>query len=424
MKIITWISRVLVGSLFIVSGLIKANDPLGFAYKLQDYYLVFADHKLLSFFNSGLFMNTAVEMSILICIIEVVLGVAVLFGARMKIVGPILLLMIIFFTFLTGYSAVTGEVTDCGCFGDALKLTPTESFYKDIVLLLLIIPIFWYRHKIVRNRIEDDLIALPVAMVLIALFSFGVISWGFPLWMSLVMFLIILGLKRLLTPKQGDWAVSGLPIVAVFAFSVYCTSHLPIQDFRAYKIENNLCELMKEVPPVRKFSYVFKDKSSGEKVELDSFPKNWEAQYEYVESSSEIIKEGEEPAIHDFSLRDADGNDRTAEFFEEPGYKFLLVMYNLDKASTKAFDDINALEQAAEARGIPFVGTSAAMQSDVEVFRHAHQLAFPVYQSDETALKTIIRANPGLLLINGCEVVDKWHWRDIPSMESLQDELK
>lgn len=424
MRVITWISRVLVGSLFIVSGLIKANDPLGFAYKLQDYYLVFADQKLLSFFNSGLFMNTAVEMSIIICMIEVVLGIAVLFGVRMKIVGPILLLMIIFFTFLTGFSAITGEVTDCGCFGDALKLTPLESFYKDIVLLLLIIPIFWWRGKIVRNRIDEDLIVLAVALVLIALFSFGVISWGFPLWMSLVMFLIILGLKRLLTPKQGDWAVSGVSLLAVLGFSVYCVSHLPVKDFRAYRQGNNLCELMKEVPPVRKFSYVFKDKSSGEKIELDSFPKNWEAKYEYVESSSEIIKEGEEPAIHDFSLRDDDGNDRTSEFLDEPGYKFLLVMYNLDKASTKAFEEINALQQAAEARGIPFVGTSAAQQKDVEVFRHANQLAFPVYQSDETALKTIIRANPGLLLINGCEVVDKWHWRDIPDMKSLQDELK
>lgn len=424
MKIITWISRILVGALFIVSGLIKANDPMGFAYKLQDYYTVFAEYNLLGFFNSGLFMNTALELSILICIVEVALGVALLFGSKMKLVGSILLVMIIFFTILTGFSAITGKVTDCGCFGDALKLTPWQSFLKDVVLLLLIIPIFLWRGRIPRNRPKEDLIALPIALAGIILFSLAIITWAFPIWFSLVLFVVLLLAKRLITSKQIDWIMAGISFVVIGGFSIYCVSHLPIEDFRPYKPGNNVCDLREGVPDELKFYYVLKNLESGETKEFEKFPDNWKESWEFVESRSEVIKKGEAPKIHNFSFSDGDGNDVTQEFLDDPGYKFLVVIYNLDKASSKAYDEISALQQAVEDRGIPFIGASASLQKEVEIYRHEHQLAFPIYQADETELKTIVRSVPGLMLMKGCEVVDKWHWRDIPSWESLQDQLK
>ena len=172
-KVLEFISRVLVGSLFIVSGLIKANDPLGFSYKLEEYFA--ADVLNLPFFEPW-----ALQLAIIICVIEIVLGVAVLLGSKIKLVSWSLLLMIIFFTFLTFYSAYFNKVTDCGCFGDALKFTPWQSFTKDVILFFFIAIIFIRQKHITPNIQREDLFYFGFSLFFVALFSVMVISWNFP----------------------------------------------------------------------------------------------------------------------------------------------------------------------------------------------------------------------------------------------------
>lgn len=373
MKILLLISRLFVGALFIFSGIIKANDPLGFAYKLHDYFEVFGEYPIISMFDSPFFYSIALEMSIFICIIEVLLGLALILGSRPKLVAWTLLLMIVFFTFLTGFSAITGKVTDCGCFGDAIPLTPWQSFYKDIILLVFIGIIF-----IGRNRI-----------------------------------------RPLLSSAKATNVLMLLATVATTVFTLYAYHHLPFWDFRAYKIGNDVCELRQSVPDKMQHYYTLKNRASGEQKEFPSFPENYETEWEYVSMRSEVVETGLPAKISNFNLSGEEG-DFTDEFLGDEGYKFLVVCYDIKKTRSKRFDQINALQEAMAARGVAFYGVSASSDRDVEEFRHRVQAAFPFLAADGTELKTIIRSNPGLVMMKGCEVVGKWHWRDVPEVEHIE----
>ena len=391
MKVIVWISRIFVGVLFIISGFIKANDPLGFSYKLQEYYEVFGQYPVINIFDNPIFHNTALEMSMFICIVEIVLGVALIIGAFPVVVSWVLLLMIVFFTFLTGFSAITGKVTDCGCFGDAVKLTPWESFYKDLVLLAFILVIFFYRKKI----------------------------------------------KPLFNRKTGA-AIIGAATLVCLVFTIWAYMHLPFIDFRPYANENNICELMSIPPDAEQPEYattlIYANKQTGEEREMtmDEYTESkiWEDEnWEWKDTQSKLIKAGYEPKIKNFRVTNAESEDLTQALLDQPGYKFIVIAYNVSKADEKGFEDINRLQQQFEqqrtkgelsAQDFSFIGLSASGASDVDQFRHKVQAAYPFYTADETELKTIIRSNPGLLLLNGCEVVDKWHWRDVPEWEELQ----
>lgn len=374
MKVLLWILRIAVGGLFIVSGLIKANDPLGFSYKLDDYYEVFGEYWLLQFFDNPIFYQTALITSMFICVFEIVLGVALIIGAKARKVNWLLLVMIIMFTFLTGFSAITDKVTDCGCFGDAIKLTPWESFTKDIVLLVLIGILFYYRKKIKPS------------------FS---------------------------NPKISNSVFAGTTLTALI-FTIMAYNHLPYKDFRPYAVSNNVCELKKSIPDKMKHSYVLKNKASGENKVFDKFPDNYEENWEFVEMISEVLEKGVESKIQNFNLSDENGNNYTDEFLAEEGYRFLLIAYNIGKTRRGPIEKINTFQQASENAGIPFYGVSASGDDDIEVFRHEHGTAFPFLSSDETELKTIIRSNPGLVLMKGCIIKGKWHWRDIPEFASVE----
>ncbi|MCH7535926.1 MAG: DoxX family membrane protein, partial [Bacteroidetes bacterium] len=193
MKVLSLISRLVVGSLFIVSGLIKANDPLGFSYKLAEYFT----EDVLGFVWLGEYV---LQLAVFICVVEIVLGVACLFGSKMKVVSASLLVMIVFFTFLTWFSAYYEKVTDCGCFGDALKLTPWESFNKDLVLLVFILIIFFDRKNINSNSIDDNKKVLTIAVVLIAGFCLLVLNntWAFPIYFTAILCLFLIGVKAFL----------------------------------------------------------------------------------------------------------------------------------------------------------------------------------------------------------------------------------
>lgn len=373
MRFLTLISRWVVGVLFIISGLIKANDALGFSYKLEEYFAA-------DVLNMEFLIPLAFLMAAGICIVEIVLGVMVLIGARPKLTSWSLLGMIVFFTFLTFYSAYFNKVTDCGCFGDAVKLTPWESFGKDIILLFFIGVIFF------RKKLIKPLFSMIRENMFLAIVTFF-----------------------------------------CFAFVYHTSNHLPYKDFRPYAIDKNITEGMKTCDelglPCEEVAYFYKvkEKATGEELEIISveYQNNWE-QYDFLESSdnSIVLQEGYEAPIHDFSIS-LDGVDYTYSVLDAD-YAFLLVTYNILKTEKDAWGKVNALASAAESDSIPFLVMSASTDEVMEDFRHEVQAAYPFYFTDETTLKTIVRSNPGLLLLKKGTVVGKWHHNDFPDYASIK----
>ena len=370
MKQLVSISRILVGVLFIISGLIKANDALGFSYKLDEYFVVFH----MEFLNGA-----GLAIAMLICIFEVALGIALLVGYRMVMVSWLMLLMILFFTFLTFYSAYFDVVKDCGCFGDALKLKPWESFYKDVILLVLILIIF-VKRKSIKPLIGDKF--------------------------------------------AGFMSATGLILTTWFTW--HCYTHLPVKDFRPYAIGKNITEGMTLPPGAITDSvvmvFIYKDKKTGAQVEagmdqVSTYSGN--EQYEFVDRLDKVVREGDKAAIHDFAIKDAEDNDLTSDFLSRPDYVFMLIAYDLTKAYVKAQDKVNALAAECQKNDFEFFGLTSTIPTETDKFRHDHQNMFPYYFCDGTALKTIIRSNPGLVLLKQGTVIDMWHHNDFPTYEEL-----
>ncbi len=368
MKIIANISRFLVGVLFIISGLIKANDPIGFSIKLDEYFVVFHTQ----FLSAG-----SVLMAMLICILEVGLGVAILMGYRMRMVSWLTLLLILFFTFLTFYSAYFDVVKDCGCFGDALHLKPWESFTKDVVLLFFVLIIFSQRNKIqplINERIST-----------------------------------------LLT-------YAGLVLTTWFTY--HCYAHLPMKDFRPYAIGKNILQGM-QLPPGAKTDsvvMVFIYEKNGQKVEVtpDKLgPITSDTAYKFVDRVDKVIREGDKPAIHDFAIRDAEDNNLTNDYLTRPDYVFMLVAYDLETTDLKVQSKINDFVGLCQQKDVEFFGITSTIPTTTDKFRHEHQSMFPYYFCDATALKTIIRSNPGLVLLKNGTVIDMWHANDFPTFDEV-----
>ncbi|WP_442588958.1 BT_3928 family protein [Pedobacter sp. AW31-3R] len=370
-------SRIFVGVLFILSGLIKANDSLGFGYKLEEYFDVFH----LSFFNP---YATAIAM--FLCVLEIVFGALLLFGFWSKKVTSGLLLIIIFFTFLTFVSAAFKVVTSCGCFGDAIPLTPWQSFSKDLVLLVLIVYLFIHRNKI-----------LPV------------------------------------TSNAGKQKIGLIAVVAVSTiFSIYTYSYLPVVDFLPYKVGANLPELMKipagAVPDEYLIMYQLKNKATGEKKEMSDKDylktgiwedNNWEIVGEPVQK---LIKKGYEVKIKDLVISDASGTDYTKELIENPYYNLVIVAYNLKDTNEEGVAKLNALTlNATEQFNIRTVFLTSNSAQDADAFSKRMKLFAEVFYADAVPLKSMVRANPGVLLLKNGVVINKWSFRNMPSFEKLSE---
>lgn len=413
MKALSWISRMLVGALFIVSGLIKANDALGFSYKLEEYFTVFGTPWMSEY---------ALFIAAFVCILEIILGVAVIFGSRSVLVSWLLLLMIVFFTFLTFYSAYFNKVTDCGCFGDALKLTPWESFTKDVVLLVFVLIIFFDRNRIKLGDLKSDIINSSVALVLIALFSSLVINWNFPTIFSLSMLVGIILVKNFI-PSIPNTAILGLSGLLSVYFTYHCLNHLPVKDFRPYAIGKNIMEGMSvpEGAPQDSIVMLFQYKKGDQMFEFspEQLPEDLD-QYEFVDRIDKVVRQGYVPPIKDFKISDGADGDYTNQYLSHDGYVFMLVAYDLFKSDTEVQPQINAFAEASQKSKIPFFGITSTSMTDTDKFRHEHQNMFDYYFCDATTLKTIIRSNPGLVLMKKGTVVDMWHYNDFPSFEDFR----
>lgn len=378
MKALVTVLRILVGLLFIFSGFIKANDPIGMTYKMEEYFHVFQYDK----FNDGAIpfealIPYATFISITICILEIVLGFALLIGTRMHITAWLLLITIVYFTFLTWYSAYFDKVKDCGCFGEFIKLTPWTSFWKDIFLLIPIIIIFIRRHKI-----------------------------------------------RSLFTKKMQTRVT-LAIAVIFsAFSVYCLLYMPVINFLPWKPGADVCKAM-EIPPQSKETstiyFIYKVNGEEKKFTMDDVTNNKvPANAEYVDRIDEKIIEGELPKIHDFSL-DRNGTSYTDSFLKQKGYYLIIVSYDLDKSLDKSWDKLSKLSQEnASGMNIPIWALTSSSQETAEKLRHDKQLMFDFYNTDSKALQTMIRSNPGVLLMKGCEVIENWSARSLPKYKKIE----
>ena len=432
MKMIVFISRLIVGSLFIVSGLIKANDPTGFSYKLEDY---FAPDVL----GMEWMVPFALSLAIVICLIEIIIGVAIILGTKMKPTSNLLLGMILFFTFLTFYSAYFDKVTDCGCFGDALKLTPWQSFYKDLALLVFTLIIWINRNSISINSDKENKILITLSILLISTFSGLVINWFFPIIFSSIIFIVIVLLKK--SPFfNHNYSIASIGItgMASILFVAHVMNHLPIRDFRPYAIGKNITEGMKSCDelnlpcPEYQVLYTVENKNSGEKSTMDSKKyiedKVWEdSTYQLLPdlTQSILIDKGYVPPIHDFSITSQDDEDFTFSTLENSNYTFLIIAYDLTNQNNVTISKkINDIVSNSNNSNYDIIGLTSSTYETTDQFRHDVQAMYNYYTTDEKTLKTIIRSNPGLVLIKNGTIIKKWHYKDIPSVSELNDKEK
>lgn len=418
MKMLLFISRVIAGSVFVVSGLVKANDTIGFSYKMAEYFSA-------DVLNMEFLVPYTLAFAVLMCIAEIVIGFALITGVEMKITTWLALLLTIFFGFLTFYSAYFDKVTDCGCFGDAIKFTPWQSFMKDIILMFFIIPSFLFRKTIKLNTNSEDIQYFLASLVFIALFSFGILDWAFPFWFSLVLFALTLVIKKISKGRATSWMIAGLATVLSLVFSYHTYSHLPIKDYRPYAVGKSISEQMvvPEGMPVDVYetSFVYKNGNTGEEKTFDQSDYPWQdSTWVWVSTDNVLLSKGYEPPVHDFVITDADGYELQEDILAEEEDVILVVFYDIEKSNAKAMEKVNAFVNDAEADGKYVYGLTASLYNEVEDFRLENQVPITFYSADETMLKTVVRSNPGILIIKKGDVIGKWHYNDLPSYSEIQ----
>jgi len=362
MKYIVGFLRIFVGIFFIISGFIKLNDPIGFAFKLEEYFGP-------TVLDLPFFIPYALGISIIVVVFEVLLGIFLILGYKPKFTIWSLLLMIVFFTFLTFYSAYYDKVKDCGCFGDAMKMDPWESFWKDVALLVMIVILF-----IGIKYIKPFFAKLPTTIL------------------SLLSFIACLG------------------------FAYHVLMHLPSIDFRPFKIGNNITDNMivpDDAPqPIIEYTWTFNENGTEKQYITDgSYPSSTG---DYVGVTTETISEGYEPPIHDFSI-EKDGEDFTEDILSRDNV-VLIVSYNLSSSETQGLKAIKVTADKAKANGYDVIGLTASGPDVANKVKADYKLNFDYYFCDETALKTIIRSNPGVLKLEKGTIIQKVHWNDVDDL--------
>ena len=370
MKSIITVSRYIVGILFIFSGLVKANDPLGLAYKMQEFFEVWAQSGWLPDLMHAM-NDYALAFSLIMISFEIVAGVAVLVGWKMRLFSWLLLLLIIFFTFLTGYAYLSGKFRSCGCFGDCIPLTPKASFIKDIVLLLLILLIFTWRNKIKSVRRGGS--------------SFGSIC-------------IIL-----------------LSVVFSIWLQWYVLKHLPVADCLPFKKGNNIPEKMKippgAVPDSTVISFVYEKDGATIEFTSDNFPDDFDDSiYHFVKRYDKLIRKGNaEPAINDFVLTSLSGNDTTMQVLSDAGYSAFLFVKD-DPGQGEWVNSLGSLYPVLQQQKINlFVVTNNAAGIN-HYFNATPQVTF--LKCDVVPIKTAARTNPALYLLKNGTIINKWSYAD------------
>lgn len=363
MKILVGIARWVVGLLFIFSGFVKLNDPIGFSFKLEEYFSP-------SVLDLEFLAPFALIIAILLVVFELVLGIMLLIGYLPKFTTWALLLMIIFFTFLTFYSAYFNKVTDCGCFGDAIPLTPWQSFYKDVILLVLILILFFKREYITPYFAK----------------------------------------------ASHRWIVF-LSFMLCFVFAYYVLMHLPVFDFRAYKEGTNIGQAMKVPPgaPEAVYDYNWKFRVNGEEKVYTTSGAYPAVEGEFIEVDTELVQKGYEPPIHDFSI-EKNGENHISEILAEDKL-LMIIAYSLGRSEADGMQKLEEVIERARSNGYRVIGLSASGEELKEQMNQKYDLDLEWYFSDETALKTIVRSNPGLVRLQEGTILQKRHWNDADELQ-------
>jgi hypothetical protein len=365
MKNISLIAKIILIGIFLFSGLIKLNDPIGTQLKLEEYFEVFSiDFPLMEGFWK-FWIPFALPLSIILSSLEIILVVALWVNFKTKQVLISILALLIFFSFLTFYSAYFNKVTDCGCFGETIKLTPWTSFGKDIVLIFL----------------------------------------TFLTWM---------GISRNSSSTPFKWVI--LSTFLSVGLGIYSYFYLPLKDGLAYAIGENIPQNMKAREEL-KFSYKYL--IQGKEVELTEMPLDTTAKFVSMEAINE--KEAR-PLITDYKIwAENDTIDYTQESFK--GNKLMIIMPNIGHAKLNVLTEIGILAKKLETKGITTWLISAAANNEINEIRHEYQLGFPALSADTKVLKTMIRSNPGLWLISNGTVKGKWSAYHLPSANDIQQSL-
>lgn len=366
-RIIAEACRLLLGCVFVFSGFVKAVDPMGGAIKFDDYLTSFGLDFLLPFSTLFSFNLAALEFT---------LGICALLGVYRRYTSFFLLAMMTFLTPLTLYLAIFNPVSDCGCFGDALVITNWQTFYKNVVLLAAAIFLFRNNQRI------------------------------YPFYSYHVYWFV---------------AFYGYLFAVAFAYMNY--SHLPILDFRPYKVGANIPALMAipEGAPVDEYDYSFIYEKDGIQKEfsLEDIPSN-DSSWVFVESKTKLIKQGYVPPVAAFNVYDMRDEDVTERLFSNPDPMFLLVSPHLEEADDERIDEINSIYDYAVERGWSFYCITGSSEEAMSAWTDNTGAEYPYLFADEVLLKTIIRSNPGLVLMREGTILGKWHYNDFPSAEALE----
>lgn len=359
------ISRLLFGATFLFSGFVKAVDPLGTAYKITDYFEAFGIPS---------FDWLSIIFAFILITLEFCIGFAMFFNVKLKETSYLALLFMLVMTPLTLYLAIENPVSDCGCFGDAIVLTNWETFYKNVILCVLLLMVF-VTQKVNRPWLSE---------------------WGCWLFLSIAAF-ISLGI------------------------CTYGYTHLPFIDFRPYKIGNNITEGM-QIPddaPMDEYETTFVYAKDGIEKEftLENYPAD-DSTWVFVRQNSVLVKQGYVPPINDFSIVTEQG-DITDIVLETPGYTLLVISHKLEKVATNAIPQVNQILSWAEQHDIACYWLTSSYQDQVDAFRQRYQVTVPFGATDDITLKTIIRANPGLVLLRQGTVVAKWHCNQLPELSEI-----
>lgn len=361
MKTAAHISRFLLGATFVFSGFVKAVDPWGSQFKFEDYFIAF---------GWNFMIPLSLTLGIIMAAAEFLIGAALLTGIKPRLSSLGALLFMCLFTPLTFYLALTNAVSDCGCFGDAVKLSNWNTFYKNIFILALAVFIFLYRKK-------------------------------FKHYMSC----------------RWEWLPVGVFVAGILFVSFWGLRHLPVIDFLPYKVGVS----MKPDPNLKdKYFVTYKDKRSGQAKEYpaDNFPWQdslWMANNEFV--SQRVEKAATPPLL--INVMNAENVDVTDSVMLNPGVNVLVVSYNMNAFTQKAAAKVMAFTTPAQKGGMVVSGLTATLPENADSLRHVYQLDFPFYSADDITLKMLVRANPAIVIMKDGTILKKWAWRDVPAFSDV-----
>ncbi len=371
MRLVKNLCRIIVGIVFIYSGFVKGIDPLGSDYKFTDYF---------NAFGMGWMNATTLFFSFALSLAEFLIGTALLFNLWVSRMAWGALLFMAFFTPLTLVLALTNPVSDCGCFGDAMILTNWQTFWKNIILFLLAIMIFVYRKE------------YKSSLSLMGQFSFLTLAGA-----------------------------------GTLCLSIYCYRHLPVLDFRPYAVGKNITEGMRlpegAKPDQYEVTLKYKNKQTGEirSFTEENYPWQDTLNWEYESSSERLVKKGYITPIHDLVIEHPTLGNITEEILEDDNHTILAVAYNLNQSDTQYQPAINRLAEYACEKGIRFYGLTSSTERDIEAYKKRNHVPYEFCTADEIQLKTMIRSNPGVIILREGTILDKWAGKDVPDVKELQD---